>query len=53
MDVYKRQTSPLLGYYEKKGLLHSVDAMRSPDEVFSQIKAGLDAKKNGKPRTGN
>jgi adenylate kinase len=53
MDVYKRQTSPLLGYYEKKGLLHSVDAMRSPDEVFSQIKAGLDAKKNGKPGTGN
>ncbi|MBC7855754.1 MAG: adenylate kinase [Pirellulaceae bacterium] len=46
MDVYTRQTSPLLGYYEKQGLLHSVDAMGSPDEVFSQIKNGLDAKKN-------
>lgn len=49
MDVYIRQTSPLLGYYEKQGLLHSVDAMGSPDEVFSQIKNGLDAKKNGQP----
>ena len=49
MDVYIRQTSPLLGYYEKQGLLHSVDAMGSPDEVFSQIKHGLDAKKNGQP----
>ncbi len=49
MDVYIRQTSPLLGYYEKQGLLHSVDAMGSPDEVFSQIKSGLDAKKNGQP----
>lgn len=49
MGVYIRQTSPLLGYYEKQGLLHSVDAMGSPDDVFSQIKNGLDAKKNGQP----
>ncbi len=52
MDVYIRQTSPLLGYYEKQGLLHSVDAMGSPDEVFSQIKNGLDAKKNNSPPAG-
>jgi len=49
MEVYNRQTSPLLGYYEKQGILHSVNAMRSPDEVFEEIKAGLDAKRNGKP----
>ncbi len=49
MGVYIRQTSPLLGYYEKQGLLHSVDAMGSPDDVFSQIKNGLDAKNNGQP----
>ena len=53
MDVYKHQTSPLLGYYGKQGLLHSVDAMGSPDEVFRQIKVGLDAKKNGKQKAGN
>jgi adenylate kinase len=49
MDVYKYQTSPLLGYYANQGLLHSVNAMGSPDDVFSQIKSGLDARKNGKP----
>ena len=48
MDVYKRQTSPLLGYYQKQGLLHSVDAMGTPDEVFSRIKAGLDARRVAK-----
>ena len=48
MDVYRLQTSPLLGYYEKQGLLLSVDAMGTPDEVFGRIKAGLDGKKNGK-----
>lgn len=52
MDVYKRQTSPLLGYYEKQGLLHSVNAMGSPDDVFGQIKTGLDARKNGKSCAG-
>lgn len=48
MEVYRRQTSPLLGYYENQGLLHSVNAMGSPDEVFAQIQRGLDARKNGK-----
>jgi adenylate kinase len=47
--VYNRQTAPLLGYYRKKGLLHSIDAMGSPDEVFEQIKAALGSRKNGKP----
>ena len=47
--VYNRQTAPLLGYYQKKGLLHSVNAMGSPDEVFEQIKAALGSRKNGKP----
>ena len=48
MDVYKRQTSPLLGYFEKQGLLVSVDAMGSPDEVFERILRGLGERRNGK-----
>lgn len=44
MDVYHRQTAPLLSYYQQQGLLHRVNALGSPDEVFSQIKSGLDAK---------
>src|SRR5688500_17557934 len=49
MDVYHRQTSPLLGYYEKQGLLHRVNALGSPDEVFSQIKTRLEAGRNSQP----
>ncbi len=44
MEVYKRQTAPLLSYYEQRGLLHSINAMGSPDEVFSLITASLATK---------
>lgn len=47
--VYNRQTAPLLGYYRKKGLLRSVNAMGSPDEVFEQIRAVLNFRTNSKP----
>lgn len=42
MEVYKRQTFPLLDYYSKQGLLVSIDAMGSADEVFDRIKVQLD-----------
>jgi adenylate kinase len=45
MDVYYRQTEPLLDYYRKQGLLVSIDAMGSPDEVFEKIRADVDKKK--------
>ncbi|WP_254510660.1 adenylate kinase [Anatilimnocola floriformis] len=45
MEVYHRQTSPLLDYYRKQGLLVSVDAMGSPDDVFELIRAAVDKKK--------
>src|SRR4029078_9582241 len=50
--VYNRQTAPLLGYYRKKGLLRSVNAMASPDEVFEQIKAVLNFGENDKSQGG-
>lgn len=43
MDVYKRQTSPLLDYYRKQGVLATIDGMGTPDEVFSRIQAAVDA----------
>jgi adenylate kinase len=42
MDVYQRQTAPLLDYYRGKGLLVSVDAVGSPEEVFQRILRALD-----------
>lgn len=45
MEVYHRQTSPLLDYYRKQGLLVSIDAMGSPDAVFEMIREAVDKKK--------
>ncbi|QDU30457.1 Adenylate kinase [Anatilimnocola aggregata] len=45
MEVYHRQTSPLLDYYRHQGLLTTIDAMRSADEVFDSIRDAVDKKK--------
>lgn len=37
MDVYRRQTQPLLDYYRERGTLHRVDGMGSVDDVFERI----------------
>ncbi len=42
MDVYKRQTEPLVNYYRERGNLQVVDAMQSPDEVFEEIRRCVD-----------
>lgn len=42
LEVYNRQTSPLVKYYRDSGRLLSVNAMRSQDEVFADIKQTVD-----------
>ncbi len=37
LEVYHRQTAPLLPYYRRRGVLHSVDGMRSIEEVTAEI----------------
>ena len=37
LEVYERDTEPLLGFYESRGLLVSVDGSKSPDEVTEAI----------------
>jgi adenylate kinase len=37
LRAYEQQTSPLVAYYRRLGLLHSVDASKSVDEVKQQI----------------
>ncbi|NPB05816.1 MAG: adenylate kinase [Aquificae bacterium] len=43
LEVYRRQTAPLVEYYERRGNLVRVDASKSPDEVYGEIltKLGL------------
>jgi len=45
LDVYQRQTAPLIAYYKDKGLLKSVDGMQSIDAVTKSILAVLESVK--------
>ncbi|HFD16628.1 MAG TPA: adenylate kinase, partial [Rhodospirillales bacterium] len=42
LEVYHRQTAPLLPYYRRRGVLHSVDGMRSIEEVTAEIERILE-----------
>jgi adenylate kinase len=42
LDVYDKQTEPLLDYYRERSLLVSVDGSRPVEEVGEQLLAALD-----------
>jgi adenylate kinase len=42
LDVYDRNTSPLIAYYAAKGLLRSIDGDRSVDAVFADARKVLE-----------
>ena len=42
LEVYEKQTAPLIEYYDNKGVLRHVDGMKSMDEVFEDIVEILD-----------
>jgi len=41
LAAYEKQTSPLVAYYKRLGLLHQVDAAKSVDEVKQQVLHGV------------
>jgi adenylate kinase len=41
LEVYHQQTSPLISYYEDRGLLRRFDGTRSPTEVHDHIRATI------------
>lgn len=43
LDVYHEQTQPLIDYYQKKGILKSVDGTQPMEQVFEAIVAILGA----------
>jgi len=45
LRIFHSQTAPLLDYYQDRGMVRRIDGMQSPDEVFSQIQACVDAQK--------
>ena len=45
MEVYRKQTAPLLEYYQKAGKLVAIDAAGTPDEVFQRIQTVVGGRK--------
>ncbi|MGA2090721.1 MAG: adenylate kinase [Endomicrobiales bacterium] len=43
LTVYHQQTSPLIEYYSKRGILHTVDGSRTVNEVFKDLCAFIPA----------
>jgi len=41
LEVYRKQTAPLVDYYTKRGNLVRIDATKSPDEVYKDILTAL------------
>jgi adenylate kinase len=39
LEVYHSQTEPLIGYYDRAGLLRRFDGRRNPDEVHAHVRA--------------
>ena len=45
LRVYNAQTSPLIEYYTKKGILFNVVGNTTPEDVFEKVSEKLDATK--------
>jgi len=41
LDVYRKQTEPLIDYYRKKKLLRDIDSSNSPETTLVQIRKTL------------
>jgi adenylate kinase len=42
IEVYREQTSPLINYYQQKGLLVEIDGTRSIDQVTEDLKKAIE-----------
>ncbi|MFA4934949.1 MAG: adenylate kinase [Candidatus Methanoperedens sp.] len=42
LDVYKKQTQPLIDYYNKKGILRTIDGEKDIPKIFEDIKEVLE-----------
>jgi len=42
LQVYHRETEPLIGYYDERELLRRVDGTQDPDAVAPEVRAALD-----------
>jgi adenylate kinase len=45
LQVFQTQTAPLLDYYGAQGVIERIDGMRTPDEVFADIRCRVDRRR--------
>jgi adenylate kinase len=38
LETYHKNTTPVLAYYQKKGILSTLDAAQKSDDVYARIK---------------
>lgn len=43
LDLYERETAPLIDFYEERGLMVVVDGLGTVEEVFDRLVAAIDA----------
>ncbi len=41
LDVYRKQTEPLIDYYDKAGVVVRVDGSKEADDTYADIAAAL------------
>jgi adenylate kinase len=41
LDVYERQTAPLIDYYDRQGLVVRVEGQNSPEQVYEDIREAI------------
>ena len=46
LDLYERETAPLIAWYTERGLLAEVDGLGSTDEVTQRLVAAIDARRH-------
>lgn len=42
MQLFQTQTAPLVDHYSGRGLLRRIDGMRTPDEVFAEVRSAVE-----------
>jgi adenylate kinase len=50
--TYREQTQPLLDYYQKRGMLESIDGLGAEDQVFGRIRAAVERLKQKSQKSG-
>jgi adenylate kinase len=50
MEVYEKSTKPLTDFYQQRGLLVTIEAEGTPEEIYQRTLTGLNSPRNRKPQ---